>query len=126
MPLNRIVQIQERNVVRDGLGGEVVTWAPVVKLWAEVTQTGVSKDFENDANRDVALRNAQVRILWRGDIDETQRMVYDGLPWDIKGIGEVGFRKDLMLTVQTDVHNQPTHFLDFAPFSSAFGPGFEQ
>ena len=31
-------------------------------------------------------------------------MVYDGFPWDIKGIAEIGFRRELDLICQTDVH----------------------
>ena len=72
-------------------------------MWANVNQTGVSEDFENDANREQALRNARIRILWRPDITELHRLVYDGLAWAIKGIEEIGFRRELELVCQTDV-----------------------
>ncbi len=84
--LDRIVELQERRVTRDAFGSEVVSWAEVDKVWAYVNQTGTSEDFENESNRNVALRNSTIRIRWRADVQETSRVVYDGLPWDIKGI----------------------------------------
>ncbi len=101
--LDRIVELQERRVTRDAFGSEVVSWAEVDKVWAYVNQTGTSEDFENESNRNVALRNSTIRIRWRADVQETSRVVYDGLPWDIKGIRELGYRRELELICQTDV-----------------------
>ena len=107
---DRIVELQARRVTRDALGGEVEAWAEIDKVWANVDQTGVSEDFENDANRDVALRNSTIRISWRDDVQETSRVVYDGFPWDIKGIAELGYRRELELICQTDVHRPMVPF----------------
>ena len=100
---DRLVDIQERIVSRDSFGSEVIVWEKLETVWANVNQTGVSEDFENEANREQALRNTKFRILWRNDITELHRLVYDGLAWGIKGIGELGFRRELELTCQTDV-----------------------
>ena len=108
--LDRIVELQERRVTRDDFGSEVVSWSEIDKVWANVKQTGTSEDFENDANRAVALRNATIRIRWRGDVQETSRVVYDGFPWDIKGIAELGYRRELELICQTDVHRPEVAF----------------
>ena len=86
---DRIVELQSRRVTRDSFGGEVVSWSEIEKVRANVDQTGVSENFENNANRDLALRNATIRIRWRDDVQETARVVYDGLAWDIKGIAEI-------------------------------------
>ena len=101
-PKNRIVDLQRRVVTRDSLGGEVTTWQSVENVWATVRVTGVSENFVNDANRAVPLRNGTVLIVWRNDVTELHRIVYDGLAWDIKGIREVGFRRELLLYCQTD------------------------
>lgn len=106
--LDRIITIQDPVVTRDGFGGETVNYANLAEVWADVDQTGVSEDFENDANRERALRNAKMRIHWRGDIDERMRVVYDGLGWDIEGIAEIGFRRYLELTCQTDTGRMVT------------------
>ena len=108
--LDRIVELQERRVTRDDFGSEVVSWFEIEKVWANVKQTGTSEDFENDANRAVALRNATFRIRWRQDVEETYRVVYDGFPWDIKGIAELGRRQELELICQTDVHHPMVAF----------------
>ena len=105
-PFDRIVELQARRVTHDSFGGEVVSWSEIDKVWANVKQTGTSEDFDNDANLAVALRNATMRIRWRDDVQETSRVVYDGFPWDIKGIGELGFRRELELICQTDVHRE--------------------
>ena len=108
--LDRIVELQTRRVTRDSFGGEIVSWSEIDKVWANVNQTGVSENFENNATRDLALRNSTMRIRWRDDVEETSRVVYDGLPWDIKGIAEIGFRRELDLICQTDVHRPEVTF----------------
>ena len=95
--LDRIVELQARRVTRDSFGSEIEGWSEIDKVWANVNQTGVSENFENESNRAVALRNSTIRILWRSDVQETSRVVYDDLAWDIKGISEIGFRRELEL-----------------------------
>ena len=85
-------------------------WSEIEKVWANVNQTGTSEDFENNSDRAVALRNAKIRIIWRDDVEETSRVVYDGFPWDIKGIAEIGYRRELDLICQTDVHRPGVNF----------------
>ena len=92
--LDRIVELQELRITRDRFGGEVESWSEIEKVWANVKQSGTSERFQNDADRAIALRNATIRIRWRGDVQETGRVVYDGFPWDIKGIAEIGFRRE--------------------------------
>ena len=108
--LDRIVELQERRVTRDSFGGEIESWSEIDKVWANVDQTGVSENFQNDASRKVALRNSTFRIRWRNDVQETSRVVYDGFPWDIKGIAELGRRRELELICQTDVHRPGVTF----------------
>ena len=108
--LDRIVELQARLITRDSFGSEVERWSEIDKVWANVNQTGTSEDFENDANRNVALRNSIIRIRWRDDVQETSRVVYDGFPWDIKGIAELGYRRELELYCQTDVHRPGVNF----------------
>ena len=124
MALDRIVELQERRVTRDALGGEIVSWSEIEKVWASVNQTGTSENFENNADRAVALRNATIRIRWRNDVRETARVVYDGFPWDIKGIAELGYRRELELICQTDVHRPEAAFTPIHTWSRGFSNGF--
>ena len=106
---NHIVELQARRVTRDSFGSEIEGWSEIDKVKANVNQTGVSENFENESNRAVALRNATIRIRERDDVDETARVIFDSLPWDIKGIAKVG-RRELELICQTDVHRPGVTF----------------
>ena len=100
---NRIVELQGFTETKDDFGSRIKSWATVETVWASVNQTGVSTKFDNDANRDVAKRTAQIAIRWRSDVMENMRVIYDGLIWDIKGQREIGRRQGLNLFCQTDV-----------------------
>ena len=108
--LDRIIELQRLVLTRGDFGDAVESWSEIDKVWANVNQTGVSEEFENAADRDVALRNATIRIRWRDDLQESSRVIYDGFPWDIKGIGELGYRRELELFCQTDVHREEVTF----------------
>ena len=108
--LDRIVELQARRVTRDSFGSEIERWSEIDKVWANVNQTGTSERFENESNRNVALRNSTIRIRWRDDVQETSRVVYDALPWDIKGIAQIGHRRELELFCQTDVGRPGVNF----------------
>ena len=108
--LDRIVELQASIIVRDSFGGEMERWKEIDKVWAAVNQTGVSEAFKNDAARRIPLRNATFRIRWRDDLNETSRVVYNDFAWDIKGIAELGRRRELELICQTDVARPPVHF----------------
>ena len=100
---NRVIAIQERVVTRDRFGGEVETWVDLTEVWARVNQTGVSENFDNNANLEHAVRNAQIDILYREDVDETMRVIYQQHAWDIEGIGELGYKHELRLFCRTAI-----------------------
>ena len=87
----------------DFLGGESVTWSKVDDVWANAVITAASEEFEQDANKDVTDRHAEVLIRWRPDLVETMRVIHNGLTWDIEGIEQVGFHRESLLFVRTDV-----------------------
>ena len=95
--LDRIVTIQQRTVVRDSFGGEVVTWVELAMVWAAFRPQTATERFRNESNIEQASNTAAFRIRYRVDVDETMRVVYDGHEWDIEGIVEVGRRDKLDL-----------------------------
>lgn len=107
--LNRIVTIQRRVVSRGAFGSEVESWDDLDVVWARVNQMGVSEEFENNSDREQALRNAQLRIRYREDVDETMRVLYQEHAWDIVGIAELRNRRFLNLFCQTEIGGQ--HFV---------------
>ena len=115
----RIVTLQQSTVTRDPTyGSEIESWHDVDQVWADVNQIIVPEKFENEARRTVALRNAKIRIHWRQDVRETWRVIHAGLVWEIKGIGEIGYRRELELICQTDVNRR----FEPAPESSERDP----
>ena len=109
-------------MTRDTFGSEVVSWIDVDRVWADVRQTGASEKYDNEAEREVGTRNAAIRIRFRNDVDESMRLLYDGLNWDIEGINELGYRRFLLLTCETDVDRPDTSYEPLA--AGAFGPAF--
>ena len=95
--LDRIVTIQQRTVVRDSFGGEVVTWVDLAQVWASFRPRTATERFENESNIELASNTAAFRVRYRSDLDETMRIVHDGHEWDIEGIVEVGRRDKLDL-----------------------------
>lgn len=105
MPLyDRVLTLQTPVRTRDTLGGEVTTWATIAELWGNVHTRGQSAErYISSAEREWAARVAAVRIPWRQNVNETMRIVYDGYAWDITGIAEIGFRRELEIYCETDV-----------------------
>ena len=102
--LDRLVDLQERVVTRDDYGGEAESWDEIATVWARVRQTGVREQYVNNADREQATRNALMRIRFREDVTEAEhRVLYDQHAWDILGIDEIGYRRFLDLTVQTEL-----------------------
>ena len=98
--LDRRILIQNRTVVRDALGGEIVTWVDFATLWATVRRTGAREQYLSGSNREQASVNAVFRIRYRSDLDATMRVIHDGSPYDILGVEEVGRKRHLDITAQ--------------------------
>ena len=98
--LDDIAMIQRRTVMRDSLGGEVVTWVDFAPVWMQLRPTGVREQYLNDANREQATRNAVMRIRWRDDLDETMRVVHRAVVYDILGVEDVERMRDINLTLE--------------------------
>ena len=54
-----------------------------------------------------------MEIRYRHDIDETMRVIYDELAWDIRGIAEFGYRDRLELLCQAEIGNKRFPFTGF-------------
>ena len=101
--LDRIVSIEKPTVARDSFGSEILTWRELAKVWANVQPAGAEERYRQESNREQSLRRAKMRIRYRDDVYETYRVVYEGFNWDIEGINEVGFRRELELSISADV-----------------------
>ena len=85
--MNRIIEIQRRDVTRDSFGSEVVTWVRLAQVWAEKVQVRPAERFIKAAARLVNQSTAQFRILQGSNVDELMRVIDDnGVTWNIIGI----------------------------------------
>ena len=127
--LDRIVSIERPTIARDSFGGEIKTWLELAEVWANVRPITGQERFQQESNREQSLRRAKMRIRYRDDVYETYRVVYDSFTWDIEGIDELGFRRELELSLSADVSAavvfEQTEFeLAGRAFGAGFGRGF--
>ena len=95
--LNRVIEIQKFSSTRDRFGGVVEAWTGLASgpIWAHLrTPQTPREQFINEAQRILSTRYGIFRIRWVGRevFDERDRVIYDGVIWNIRGIGEVGRR----------------------------------
>lgn len=93
--LNRRVTIQHRTETQDATyGTQVVTWATLATVWAEVQDVLPSRAESMADGIDIARRPSRVRMRYRTDVDATMRLVVDGRTLRIiAGPAELGFRE---------------------------------
>ena len=113
--LNRIVSIEKPTVARDSFGSEILTWGELAEVWANVRPAGAEERYRQESNKEQSLRRAKMRIRYRDDVYETYRVVYDGFNWDIEGIYEIGFRRELELSISADVSRAVNQAVDIEP-----------
>ena len=118
---NRIVSIEKPTISRDDFGSEIRKWIELAEVWANVRPAGAEERFRQDSNKEQSLRRAKMRIRYRDDVYEVYRVIYDGLIWDIEGIEEIGFRRELELSISADVSRAVNQAVDIEPAIDA-GP----
>ncbi len=80
-----------------GSGG----WTPVATVWAEVQAALPSRGERLAEGINVSSRPARVRMRWRGDIDASMRIVFDGRIMQIVGGPvELGRRDGIEMMVE--------------------------
>jgi SPP1 family predicted phage head-tail adaptor len=93
--LDRLVTLGKRTVAsQDAYGEEVASWTDV-QVWAE------RRDLRGDerwaAQQVVGTTACIYRIYWRSDLTVEDRLVDDGVTYDIHAIVEVGRKEGLEL-----------------------------
>ena len=101
-PRNWLIRIEHPVISRDAYGSELSTWTKLDDVWASFKGIGGKERFEASSHRTVAVREGRFQILWRSDVTEIMRVIYDGMAWNILGRSEVGYRKGLTLHCAAD------------------------
>ena len=113
MTRRRIIRLDTLTTHRDVYGSPVEGYVELASVWATVTPNGGRESFVKGAARRVPLRFATFRFRWREGVQETGRVVYDDggatgpLAWDIKGVREIGRKRELELICTTDASRAP-------------------
>lgn len=93
---NRIITIERPLDVRDAQGGVKRSWVVLEEVWASYRPIKADEQFRRGSNRRQAIRVVDFGIRHRDDVDETMRVIYEGLAYGIIGIKAVG-RSELIL-----------------------------
>jgi len=92
---DRRVRIERKVSARDSMGGEVISYALRAEVWATVIHTRGREAYL--ANRVTPATDVEFRVRWRSDVAETDRIVFEGDPYDIQYIAEMGRRRKLRI-----------------------------
>lgn len=97
--LNRRITIQRRTVTVDSHGGRVESYFNLATVWASLDhpQTGSGEDMANALK--IATQNT-VFVIWKRDVQFTDRITYNGNVYDITRIAEIGLNQYLQLTAE--------------------------
>ena len=91
--LDKKIKIQEFSTSQDSLGYPVETWTDVATVAAKVTHIrGIEQRGTDQTRNDIYTR---FKIRWRDGVTPKNRVVYDGVNYDIVDVGEIGRREAL-------------------------------
>ena len=95
---DRLIVIERAAVAEDAYGEEILTWAEVFKEWARVFYG------KGNERREAAAERSEVPVTFSLlansnslTIGARDRIIYDGMIWDIEGIAPVK-RGDIEIT----------------------------
>lgn len=98
------VTIERKQVTRNSIGDEVVSWVVVSELWASVEPTR-GREFFESAQMQGAVDH-RVTIWYREGITRDMRVVWRNQPLDIVSVIDVqGLRRSLELMCVMGVRN---------------------
>jgi SPP1 family predicted phage head-tail adaptor len=83
--LNRKIQFQNRTMVKEELG-ETEEWTSGATVRAARDDFGGAERFRS--NQEMATRTTRFTIRWRRVSPADQRILHDGLLWDIEGLAD--------------------------------------
>ncbi len=101
--LDQRVTLQSKSVTRAANGEEVVTWADVATVWAQVHELRGREYFAGAQLQDTT--DVRVRLRYRSGVVREQRLLWRGAPLDIVSVIEVGRKDSLELMCLSGVRN---------------------
>lgn len=97
--LNRRVAIDRRALAPNVAGfNSVEVWQPVRTIWASIKYDSVDANFA--ADQAYTKRIVTFTTLFIRDLTELDRLIYEGVTYQILGITEIGFRETLEIKAE--------------------------
>lgn len=92
--LREKITLQSSSVTRAANGEEVVVWADVSTVWADVRQLGGKEFFAAAQTQDAADHRVIIRKM--SGVVRTMRVMWRGSPLDIVNVSETGDRREFL------------------------------
>lgn len=96
--LDRRITIQSRIETQNSFGEAVISYGTLAQVWAEVLPLSGRELFT--AAQTFPEAQLKVRIRYRADVTEKNRILHDGISYDIIHIAEIGRREGLEMLVK--------------------------
>ncbi len=97
--LDRLVQFERASMTTDALNEPVEQWGLLASVWASATPVSDGERFaagERAAEITMRFRTHHCAVL--ADLDERDRVVFDGRVYDITGVKEIGRQRGIEVT----------------------------
>lgn len=85
--LRHRVTIEEKSVVRDGYGGEEITWSTVATVWAAVEPLR-GREFLEGHSLEAAV-DTRIRIRYRSGLLPSMRVTWGSHAYDVQAVLEI-------------------------------------
>jgi len=94
--LDRRIMIEEKTVTNSDSGEEIITWLPLVTVWARKIEAKGAERFSGQELFGAAVKTFQIRwSLYASTITTKHRLLFDGRTYDITDVREIGRREGL-------------------------------
>lgn len=93
--LDQRIKLQRKTLARAGAGGSTASWSDIVETWAEVKP--LSGRERQQADREEASSNYEVKIRYRDGIKEGDRVEWLGRHLNIRFVRKEGPRPQYLI-----------------------------
>lgn len=93
--LNRRIIIEQNTPAQAVTGEPVESWATFATVWAEMMKPSIAERYLGD--QFAGFRGIVWRIRYRSDITNLMRVTFESANYNIEGVHEQGFKKDLII-----------------------------
>lgn len=77
-PLDQRIAIEQKAVAQDAMGGESITWSPLVTVWANVQDELPSRSEAIGNGIAIAANRTRIRYRYRTDVTSAMRVTIRG------------------------------------------------